>query len=191
MKRCITCNRNLHYMCFYSKRTSNPHIHLECKACKREKRKRQKSISNREYTKRSWYAMRGRCHSKSSGNYQYYGGNGVEIDSRWDDFDNFLKDMGERPDNHVLDRIDAEQGYGPGNCRWITQAHNIRRKRCVKMSNGKRRLAKWYYGFAGMSHSWIAQELGVSRKTISFLLNWQTWSEEGEARREVYARDVR
>jgi hypothetical protein len=44
-------------------------------------------------------------------------------------FENFLDDMGERPDGKTLDRKDVNLGYDPNNCKWSTakeQANNRR-----------------------------------------------------------------
>lgn len=45
----------------------------------------------------------------------------VVVCDRWLVFENFLKDMGERPEGMTLDRVDNSKGYEPGNCRWATQ----------------------------------------------------------------------
>lgn len=58
----------------------------------------------------------------------------------YDDFGNFLRDMGPRPDGTTLDRIDNRNpNYGPGLCRWAdpqTQARNRSTTRFVVTPEG-------------------------------------------------------
>ena len=52
----------------------------------------------------------------------------------WKDFNNFLFDMGERPEGMTLDRIDNDRGYFPDNCRWATPSQqSINRKSSVML----------------------------------------------------------
>lgn len=85
---------------------------------------------------RSWIAMRKRCASTSS----YYGGRGIKVCKQWDRFENFLDDMGERPKDMTLDRIDPFGDYEPSNCRWATRAQQQRNKRAVVLEARVREL---------------------------------------------------
>ena len=53
---------------------------------------------------RSWQAMRQRC-NPSNKDWKYYGGRGIKICDRWNDFSAFLADMGEHPKGLSIDRI--------------------------------------------------------------------------------------
>lgn len=75
--------------------------------------------------------MRSRCNLDGRDNSDRYREKGVSYDARWESFEIFLRDMGERPHGMTLDRWpDRDGNYGPSNCRWATpveQARNTRR----------------------------------------------------------------
>lgn len=52
--------------------------------------------------------------------------------SAWrNDFLSFLKEMGECPVGHSLDRINPDGDYAPKNCRWVPKGEQAKNRRVV------------------------------------------------------------
>ena len=87
---------------------------------------------SREYC--IWVSMRDRCYSNKNKYYYNYGGRGIKVCDRWkNSFENFYKDMGDKPSNkHTLDRIDVNGDYTPENCKWSTWEEQSLNKRTRK-----------------------------------------------------------
>jgi len=95
----------------------------------------------RAYT--SWRAMRERCRNPKAKAYRYYGGRGITVCERWNDFGTFLTDMGHPPtETHSIHRLDNDGPYAPGNCKWATVEEQV--------SNNS---ANWNIAINGVRHT--------------------------------------
>lgn len=93
-----------------------------------------------------WQAMRDRCANPNRHDWPRYGGAGVTVDPTWQDFAQFVRDMGNAPAGCTLDRIDGAKGYGPQNCRWATpkeQALNSSRARVFELDGIRDSISGW------------------------------------------------
>lgn len=76
-----------------------------------------------------WQHMLNRCRNKNVPEYRLYGGKGISVCDRWQDFKNFIDDMGSRPSkNHSIDRKNVDGNYEPSNCRWATSKEQQRNR---------------------------------------------------------------
>lgn len=99
---------------------------------------------------RLWVSMIDRCTRPNVPNFKSYGARGIKVCERWQTFENFYADMGDRPDGKTLDRIDQNGNYELGNCRWAThkvQARNRRDNRLITMNGETKPLIAWCESF--------------------------------------------
>lgn len=83
---------------------------------------------------RIWQLMRQRCYLKTNKSYKNYGGRGIKVCLRWQDFQNFYADMGKNYRVGMsIERIDNNGDYEPNNCKWIPVASQGRNKRTTRL----------------------------------------------------------
>ncbi|KKN88784.1 hypothetical protein LCGC14_0243910 [marine sediment metagenome] len=125
-------------------------------------------------TYKSWAMMKTRCGLYASEARQAY--KCVKICHRWtNSFEAFLKDMGERPKDCTLDRIDVEGNYEPGNCRWATVQQQQQNRKCNKLTKEAVREIRALYK-NGNTQKQIALLFSVGPDQISRVLSRQSWS---------------
>lgn len=94
-----------------------------------------------------WKGMRKRCLNPNCERFPRYGGRGITICERWNNFENFLADMGKRPSpEHSLDRKDNNGNYEPNNCRWAdpeTQHTNTSQNVFLSLNGITKTLGQW------------------------------------------------
>lgn len=118
-------------------------------------------------THKVWLSMRTRCENPNDKRFDRYGGRGITVCDRWQDFEAFLADMGERPSlAHSIDRIDNDGSYTPENCRWATSTQQVR--------NRSTTLLQEYNGITKPLADW-ADELGISYQTLFQRIHKLNW----------------
>lgn len=114
-------------------------------------------------TYKSWSEMKNRCDN----NIKRY--KNISYCVRWKDFKNFLKDMGERPKNTSLDRIDFTGNYEPSNCRWASNEIQ---------QNNKSSNRYFYINGEKLTLSQIARKYNISRSNLANKIYIYKWSIE-------------
>jgi hypothetical protein len=98
-----------------------------------------------EYT--AWEGLKQRCLNPANKDYHKWGGRGITVCDEWiNSFEQFLSDMGTRPDKHTLDRRDVNGPYSKDNCRWVThktQQRNKRSSRYIEHDNQTLCISEW------------------------------------------------
>ncbi len=123
--------------------------------------------STSEYT--AWENMIQRTQNPNHQEFKNYGARGIQVCERWRKFENFLADMGEKPDGLSLDRKENDLGYFKENCRWATtkeQCNNTRRNVYLTHNGQTKTLTQW------------ADVIGIKANTLFGRIFRRGWSIE-------------
>lgn len=92
-----------------------------------------------------WHNAKDRCENPKNPYYYRYGGRGIKVCERWQDYENFENDLLESFLEHVerygikdttLERNNYDGDYEPSNCTWAT--------RLEQAKNKHKRISKYY-----------------------------------------------
>lgn len=100
-----------------------------------------------------WAAMKSRCSNPRHKNWKDYGGRGIKVCEEWMQFENFLNDMGERPDGMTIERLDNNLGYCKSNCRWVrNETQQMNRRNNLRITiKGETKIASEWARVAGIN----------------------------------------
>ncbi len=115
-----------------------------------------------------WAGMKQRCNSPKAEHYDRYGGRGIKVSDEWNDYPNFIRSMGKRPDSsYTLERVDNNKGYCAENCVWATK---------LEQGSNKSNNRKYEYFGEQLILPEIARRTGLSRECLYARLN-RGWDE--------------
>ena len=114
----------------------------------------------------SWYGLKRRCSCPTQTGYERYGGRGISYDPKWETFEGFYEDMGDRPGpNYDLDRIDNDGNYCKENCRWVLHSENCKNR------GGRRPTRLYTFNDKTLCITDWAKEIGISPASLQKRLN--------------------
>lgn len=112
---------------------------------------------------RVWISMIDRCFNPKCHSWDNYGGRGISVCERWKNIENFIIDMGVRPEGYSIDRINNDGNYSPDNCKWSSASEqaNNRRVNVIEHNGKSQTMRQW------------ASELKINYTTLLYRLhNW-------------------
>ncbi len=125
----------------------------------------------------SWCDAKKRCYNPANKRYSDYGARGIGMCDAWrNSYEEFLRDMGEKPHGFTLERKDVNLGYEPSNCIWAnktTQARNTRSN--VSTMEIAREIRQ--KRTSGVSIKQLASDYGMSTGNIQQIIYNKTWQE--------------
>jgi hypothetical protein len=120
--------------------------------------------------------MKARCLNPRNKDYKNYGGRGITICKEWvDSFVVFLQDMGPRPINTQLDRMDNTRGYSKDNCRWTTIMKNSQNRRSSKLDQEQVVEIRRLHASKQFTQKELAKRFHISKSMLCLVVNGKVW----------------
>lgn len=129
-------------------------------------------------TYRSWQCMMSRCRYKNRDISNKYVNRGIKVCKRWNNFENFLADMGERPTGMSIERKNNNGNYTLSNCCWATPTQQARNRRNAKLDFDKAVIV-WTLMHQGIKPRVIACRFKCSESLPRELYKGKCWKDAG------------
>lgn len=131
-----------------------------------EKSKTHGHSKERLYT--IWINMRRRCYDPNAKGYKNYGGRGIQVCERFNDYEYFREwaigsgyDEFAKTGACTIDRIDGNGDYSPENCRWVSMKfqQNNKRNNVRLTHNGETKTASQWEDIMGYRRGLILDRI--------------------------------
>jgi len=103
--------------------------------------------ANKHHLYSTWKSMRSRCNNKRNPKYNNYGGRGISICERWNNFELFVTDMEPSWISGLsIHRVDNNGNYHPNNCIWATpkiQSNFKTNSRIISHGGESKTISEW------------------------------------------------
>lgn len=122
-----------------------------------------------------WYNMLQRCQNPNNVSYPSYGGRGITVCDRWQEFQNFYDDMFDGWAKGLeIERKDNNSGYSPSNCCWADRKTQLRNTRATKLTADDVATIRSLKG--KLFHREIAAHFNISQSHVTRILNGDKWN---------------
>lgn len=124
-----------------------------------------------------WRSMIGRCLSPDNKSYPHYGGRGITVCDRWlGNVENFILDMGPRPEGLTLERKNNDLGYTPENCIWATSHEQNQNTSRTKLNPIAVRVIRHLFDSGQKTIKELADGYRVHAATVRSVVNRKSWA---------------
>jgi hypothetical protein len=122
-----------------------------------------------------WQQMFSRCQNPNHADYKNYGGRGIRVIRRWESYEDFMADMGPRPEGMTLERKNVNGNYSKRNCKWASNKEQQRNKRNNVMTLPLvRRIRRQRAN--GARYCTLAARYKTSRQLIRYVCIGRIWA---------------
>lgn len=124
-----------------------------------------------------WWTLRSFCSNPKSIGWKNFGAKGLRVCESWSTYDQFVKDMGERPSrHHVLVLNPGETLYGPGKCRWeLKSSKTTPSKFKITFEDAEEIRRRYAEGGEDNLPKNLATEFGIGVNNVYMIIKRRIW----------------